>query len=107
MFRRGKEPKRHNKPRVTTVTHLFHGVEIISGDPACASVRAQAGMRVLSDDAPTLPLDNCEFHTSCTCKYKHYADRRTELRREADAGLPPRMSNHDRRLGSGRRITDK
>jgi len=38
--------------------------------------------------------------------YKHYQDRRTDLRRESDIGLPQQRLAADRRSGKPRRITD-
>ena len=54
-----------------------------------------------------LPLQNCSLRGECKCVYKHYKDRRSEPRRDADIGLPSMRTLHaDKRLGIGRRITD-
>ncbi len=106
MFRLKKKPRRTE--RVTTLTHLFHGVEIIPGARACASVRALVGERLLSEEAPRLPLLECDASDRCSCKYKHFVDRRTDARRESDEGLPTRgWHRADKRAGNGRRITDR
>ena len=105
MFGLKKKPRR--SPRVTSLTHLFHGVEIIPCSNACAPVKALQGSRLLSEEAPRLPLASCPHSDQCECKYKHYVDRRTQARRESDEGLPPRSHYpQDKRDGSGRRITD-
>ena len=87
--------------------HLFHGVEIIPGERACDAVSGLARRRLLSEDAPRLPLNTCSSPRDCACKYKHYVDRRTDARRESDKGLPARGHPTDKRDGSGRRITDR
>lgn len=106
MFGLKKKPRR--TPRVTTLTHLFHGVEIIPGARPCEAVLALQGERLLSEDAPRLPLSECPCSQRCGCKYKHYVDRRTQVRRESDEGLPPRSHYpQDKRDGTGRRVTDR
>jgi hypothetical protein len=85
----------------------FHAVSIIPGQHACAASYRFTGYRFLSRQAPKLPLPTCDaFH--CTCRFKHYADRRAGPRRRSDIGL---MSGHypgtDRRRSNGRRATDK
>ena len=94
------------KPRISSLMHLFHGVEIVPGPEACDAVKTLASQRLLSEDAPRLPLNTCGNARDCTCKYKHFVDRRTDARRESDEGLPARRYPTDKRDGSGRRITD-
>jgi len=103
MFKRKTNSR---KPPIKSHTNLFHGVEIVPGSHACSAVAAAARQRYLSDEAPMLPLDECTDTSQCTCRYQHYSDRRTQLRREADEGLPPRDVPQDRRARMGRRITD-
>lgn len=91
---------------VTTVEHLFHGVEIVGGTYCCQAAEALAGERILSADAPRLPLAECSNPNGCSCTYRHYTDRRSDPRREWDIGLPERFRDDDRRSGRGRRITD-
>ena len=108
VFRLKKKPRRSSaRPRVTTLTHLFHGIEIIPGGRACEAVRELAGKRLLSEEAPRLPLGECTNARECSCKYKHFVDRRTDARRESDEGLPARTLPNDKRDGTGRRITDR
>jgi len=103
MFR-GRTKRR--KSEVRAITHLFHGVEVLPGPGACESVKALAGQRMLSEEAPLLPLADCTNSLACSCHYRHFKDRRTEVRRESDDGLPPRMVEADRRDRAGRRVTD-
>ena len=108
MFRLKKKPSQSaGKPRISSLMHLFHGVEIVPGQRACDAVHGLANRRLLSEDAPRLPLNTCSDPRDCTCKYKHYVDRRTDARRESDEGLPARGYPTDKRDGSGRRITDR
>ena len=103
MFKRKTTSKR---PPVSTLQHLFHGIEIEPGEDACTAARALAGTRFLSDEAPRLPLEHCTCASNCRCVYRHFSDRRTETRRECDEGLPPRGVSNDQRDGLGRRVTD-
>ena len=103
MFRRKTDEKR---APVSTLSNIFHGIAVEPGDEACEAVRRLAGRRFLSEDAPRLPLDECQCVEGCRCVYRHYSDRRTEVRRDADMGLPYRHVPGDKRLGVGRRITD-
>jgi len=89
-----------------SVRNLFHGVAIRAQDDCCPAAEAIAGQRFLSDEAPLLPLENCDRRASCRCRYRHFTDRRTEPRRESDLGLPTRMYPEEKRKGRGRRVTD-
>ena len=104
MFK-GKNSRR--KSDVQSIVHLFHGVEVVAGSSACAEVRTLEGQRMLSEDAPMLPLTTCSHFANCTCRYRHYKDRRTEARRDSDDGLPQRYVVDERRLRAGRRVTDR
>lgn len=104
MFRRKTEGKR---APIRTLGNLFHGIAIEPGGRACEAVRELAGQRYLSEDAPRLPLDECQCVQDCRCVYRHYPDRRTDVRRDADMGLPYRHVPGDKRAGAGRRITDR
>lgn len=103
MFKRKSERKR---TRISTLSHLFHGIAIEPGDEACSGARELVGHRFLSEEAPRLPLDECTCAAACRCVYRHFSDRRTEVRRDADMGLPHRHIPEDKRAGAGRRVTD-
>jgi len=86
---------------------MFHGVAVKPvGDRVCRAVGAIAGQRYLSDEAPLIPLPDCETPRDCRCVYEHFADRRTDTRRESDIGLPSRYHADDRRAFK-RRVTDR
>jgi hypothetical protein len=66
--------------------------------------------RFLSIDVPALPLPACNSPGRCLCKYQHFTDRRTMLRRETDrGGMPyPRMGKPElRKKPAGRRTADR
>ncbi len=90
------------------VRDLFHGVAIETprGDRMCRAAAAIVGQRFLSEDAPLLPLPDCDMPRECRCVYQHFTDRRTERRRESDIGLPSRYVALDRRALK-RRVTDQ
>jgi hypothetical protein len=63
------------------------GVEVIPDRHACCSAaREIAGQRFLCNEAPRLPLAGCD-QQECGCRYQHYTDRRTEVRRDRDIGI--------------------
>ena len=103
MFKR-----RTSSQRPAAVRQLFHGVAIEPSDGhACPAVLALAEQRYLAHEAPLFPLDDCDRRATCRCKYRHFNDRRSGLRRETDIGLPPnRNRTVDARNGVGRRVTD-
>ena len=107
MLRRKKSaPKK--RPAGLGVRNLFHGVAVETprGDGVCRAAAAIVGNRYLSEDAPSLPLPDCDIPRECRCVYQHFTDRRTDMRREADIGLPNRYVATDRRV-LRRRVTDR
>ncbi len=100
--------RRTSSQRPGTARQLFHGVAIEPTDGhACQAVLAISEQRYLAHEAPLFPLDGCDRRATCHCKYRHYSDRRSALRRETDIGLPPRpIGADDARNGVGRRVTD-
>jgi hypothetical protein len=101
-----KRKTRTRRTAVRTLSHLFHGIAVEPCDDACDQAQSLAGERFLSEEAPRLPLEGCTRGAACRCVYRHYTDRRTESRREADLGLPMRDMPDDKRYGAGRRVTD-
>lgn len=104
VFKRKTENKRDP---LGTRGNIFHGIAVEPGSRACQAVRQLAGKRYLSEEAPRLPLDECQCVQDCRCVYRHFSDRRTDVRRDADMGLPYRHVPGDKRAGAGRRITDR
>jgi hypothetical protein len=107
MLRRKKGAAK-GRPGVSGVRQLFHGVAIETprGERMCRAAAAVIGQRFLSEDAPLLPLPDCDMTRDCRCVYQHFTDRRTETRRETDIGLPNRHVESDRRRLK-RRVTDR
>jgi hypothetical protein len=68
------------RPRVT---NPYHAVSIIPGPEACDAVKASVGVRILSKQAPRLPVPGCD-RSDCRCHYAHHDDRRALIRRIAD-----------------------
>jgi hypothetical protein len=87
----------------------FHAVSIVPGKACCAQVQALQGVRLLSAEAPRLPIVGCTTPAQCQCRYQHHEDRRGPSRR---SGLRSSMSSQwaltggDRRRAAGRRDSD-
>lgn len=77
-LRSGKQPVQQKQPvhKKLTDSSPFHAVSIKAEASACAAAKALVGKRYLSDAAPRLPLPECDSAT-CTCRFVHYADRRS------------------------------
>lgn len=103
----GKNPARSRASQPKNDRNPYHSVDIVPGLIACSLVKRVCAKRYLADEAPALPVIGCENTAECHCVYKHYADRRTELRRDSDYGLPVRGWQNERRCRSSRRATDK
>ena len=107
MLRRKKGDLKGRHGRLG-VRNLFHGVAVQTplGERMCPAAAAIAGQRYLSEEAPALPLPDCDTPRDCRCVYQHFTDRRTDRRRETDIGLPNRFVATDRRALK-RRVTDR
>lgn len=97
------QPERNHR-----ISNPWHAVSIAAGECVCDSAAKLRDQRVLSSEAPKLPLPTCEYPGSCTCRYRHHADRRSDRRRARDNGLPGRdfMGTERRTTVRGRRSTD-
>jgi hypothetical protein len=85
----------------------YHCVSVVAGIDACAAARALAGARLLSAEAPRLPLAGCTMPDACRCTYVHHDDRRAGPRRASErGGLADPWSLTERRREGGRRATD-
>lgn len=75
---------------------------------ACPEVMKYSGQRLLSREAPKLPLPNCSAK-KCTCSFHHFSDRRKAARRADETGIIEEpYVGPDRRLESrGRRADDR
>lgn len=85
----------------------FKAVSIHPGNPCCGAALQMSSIRYLCDSAPRLPLPECDV-ANCTCRYKHYSDRRSGRDRRAiyDWSRQKELDLVDRRSGRGRRSTD-
>jgi hypothetical protein len=85
----------------------YHCVSIVGGPRACAAVKALASQRLLSAEAPRLPVEGCDHPADCACKFMHHDDRRAGPRRAVEGGrLADVWVNTERRRMGGRRDTD-
>lgn len=86
----------------------FHAVSVVAHGHGCAAVRALKDVRLLSTDAPRLPLADCEHPANCDCRFQHHDDRRVGPRRATEISESARkqLVMEDRRYQSGRREAD-
>ena len=63
----------------------FHAVTIEFQEDACEAARSMAGRRYLSEDAPKLPLPECDA-ADCKCRFVHHDDRRGKQDRRGSPG---------------------
>jgi hypothetical protein len=100
---------RHNQ-RISNPWHAISIVtgSVVSGRYTCAGAAALRGKRLLSTEAPSLPLPECGSPSQCTCHFRHHADRRNERRRARDNSFGHRSFSGVERRGPsrGRRATD-
>ena len=82
-------------------------VEIKTRMDHCNAVEAYLGKRMLTEEAPWLPLSECD-NDNCRCKFLRFDDRRADQRRDADIGISRRdYVGEDRRASiRGRRSSD-
>lgn len=112
LFSRASDDKTVNRSAIRAKPDFqFRGVEVIPDASACCkAVEALAGRRLLVDEAPQLPLPNCD-QASCECHFEQYTDRRTDLRRDSDAGFQTMatlfVTENARDERSGRRSLDR
>jgi len=85
----------------------YHCVSIVGGPACCPAVKEMALQRLLSADAPRLPVKTCDRPEACQCKFRHYDDRRAGPRRaEEGARVSAARVSDERRHMRGRRDAD-
>lgn len=93
----------------TEVRNPWRAVEVAPGSPSCAASKQLKGKRFLCTEAPRLPLPGCSA-VQCSCRYKHFSDRRVGPRRADESGVYYHMlvpqPERDQRRDRGRRSTD-
>ena len=85
----------------TDINKDFRGVQIHPGPGACKLARAQKGQRYLMNEAPSLPLPECDAD-KCQCRYVKQRDRRSWEPRRLELGQFGSIRPHgseDRREG--------
>lgn len=70
------------------VAHPFRAVVIHSTEGCCDAAHRNSNQKFLALHAPQLPLGTCDRPQNCRCRYKHLTDRRQDMRRDEDHGLP-------------------
>lgn len=81
-------------------------IKAASGASTCAAMQQLAGKRFLPDEAPMLPLPECDVER-CSCCYVRYRDRRSEDdRREYYRNSYNALGGTERRSRQGRRASD-
>ena len=86
----------------------YHCVEVVAGAHACAAAKALEHVKLLSADAPKLPLATCAWPMECDCTYVHFDDRRQGSRRSDEHVINAIAYTVDeRRSRRGRRVTDE
>ena len=58
----------------------FHAVSVCMDPSPCHAVRELAQRRILSGEAPILPLPDCD-QPDCSCHFEHFSDRRDQQNR--------------------------
>ncbi len=103
FWRRHQQSKSVLSTSVKPPTKRFHGVSIRPSSGACRDVQALAEKRFLPNEAPALPLANCDV-AYCGCRYEHHQDRRAQIdRRHAHVDIETQRSGKEHRERTERR----
>ncbi len=112
LLRRSPEPQRATGSRTASASpgesdSRYRAVSIRAGEDCCEAARQFGKMRFLCARAPRLPVPECTAAT-CTCRYVHYADRRSGKDRRSvyDWTRERELGVVNRRAARGRRATD-
>jgi len=82
--------RRQRKLSTKTIAYRYRSAAIHCNDSmACEAAKRISGKKFLASHVPQLPLGGCTNAPACQCRYRYHVDRRQELRRDADHGLPP------------------
>lgn len=87
----------------------YHCVAVIAGVRGCAAAKAVKDQRMLSANAPRLPLATCDMPAECRCTFRKFDDRRVGPRRAVERGALASLwvNTERRRKGTvGRRESD-
>jgi len=103
--------KQTQKGRSKQEIFKYPGAGINAPLDACNAVKALEGKRFLAQEAPSLPLQECDAE-ECHCKYEHFKDRRDiiDKDRRNEHGSAQNIfkdsSSNDRRERKDRRSAD-
>jgi len=102
--------KRNTSQHAGDLHYLYQAASINAGGCACAAVEELAGKRFLAEQAPRLPLANCDS-LHCQCRYVRHEDRREREDRRALYCLETDLyivgGHEEHRAKSCRRRSDK
>jgi hypothetical protein len=107
----GEEPARFaapaSQPANSAPSFPYHAVSVKPGLMSCSKATKLRGVRMLSRQAPSIPLSGCTMPHECTCRFQKHNDRRQGDRRLFGSDPDARFfSGSERRRVSGRRATD-
>ncbi|NND54655.1 MAG: hypothetical protein HKN56_06765 [Gammaproteobacteria bacterium] len=74
--RDGKNDAQASRAKPPSRSSRYHAVSVKYSSTACDAAKAMTGLRVLSADAPRLPLPECNAE-ECRCGFAHHDDRRS------------------------------
>jgi hypothetical protein len=101
--------RKHDSARDVESAHRgggadFRAISIVATSTSCRQSKVIRGKRFLVADVPRIPLPSCPHPAICECRYRKFADRRLEDRRDIATGQW--YSGLERRRSLGRRSTD-
>ena len=90
---------------MTSPDRSFHSVSVLSRGKRCTALEKINELRFFPEEAPQLPLSECDLKDSCRCRYRQWSDRRHEDdRRSPFPGIAHSMYiDSNRRSGDDRR----
>ena len=92
------------------IHHIYQAASINPGGCACNAVKALGDKRFLAEEAPHMPLTNCDS-AKCQCRYVRHEDRRKREDRRAvyclQTDLHVVAGKEEHRVKTCRRRVDK
>lgn len=101
-----------DKKQYFSTEHPYHCVIIIHGEPSCQAILDIKNICYLSNEAPPIPLMECDI-AQCNCHYQHQKDRRgTQENRRLHFGVTKDLygafgEKNRRKKRRGRRKKDR
>jgi hypothetical protein len=97
-------------PRRMAALGRYSAVIIVPGGHCCLAATTAGLQKILSVEAPKLPLTECSMPERCRCRYRKYDDRRESHGERRAAGVWQPMlwdQGEERREKRGRRNKDR